>query len=146
MKKLFIILLLLSGCKAKHTTTTVTKTDTIYKNKIVKVQPSQLSEIFIEDICDSLGVLKTFNYTLGSESTKVSLKSENNTLKLDINIDSIKQVWEKEYKSKTHVEKEVKTITKKYIPKFVKYLLVISLLLNAWFFRSPILSFIKKLI
>ena len=64
MKKLIIILtLILVGCKAKHTTTTITKTDTIQTTKVIKVHPKTLNELIIENVCDSLGELKLINYS-----------------------------------------------------------------------------------
>ena len=143
MKKLLIILLLFASCKSKHTTTTITKTDTITKNSIIKIHPKQLNEIVIEEICDSLGNLRPIFYTSTSGKVRTTLKSDKNALKLGVNIDSLKQQWVKEYRSKTNTKEVVKVVTKKYIPKWVWYNLIYSILATLWIFRKPLIRIIK---
>lgn len=132
--------MLLAGCKTKHTTTTITKKDTVKIDRIVKIHPKQLNEIVIEDICDSLGTLKIINYTNTTGKVKTTLKSDKNTLKLQVNIDSLKQEWVKEYESKNFTQKETKVITEKYIPKFFWYNLIYSILATLYIFRKPLLK------
>ena len=146
LKILFLFLFLfLVGCKTKHTTTTITQKDTIRLNKVVKIHPKQLNELVIENICDSLGNLKIINYTNTTGKVKTTLKSDNNSLKLEVDIDSLKQQWVKEYQSKEYTKEEVKVITERYIPKWMWYSLIYSILTTIWIFRKPLLKLITKI-
>ena len=55
------IALLLFGCRAKVIKTDIQR-DTIYKSKIVKLTPPTANQIQIDNVCDSLGVLKPISY------------------------------------------------------------------------------------
>ena len=144
MKKVVIIILIILisslfySCKSKKTTTEIYKTDTIYKSEIIKITPARLNSLLIESVCDSLGKLKPFNYTFGTGNDKVSLKTINNTISLEVNYDSIKQSAINEYKSKTDINK--KEIIKPYIPKWVWYSIILNVLFILWTFRKPLLS------
>ena len=143
--KILFLFLFLVGCKTKHTTTTITQKDTIRLNKVVKIHPKQLNELVIENICDRLGNLKIINYTNTTGKVKTTLKSDNNSLKLEVDIDSLKQQWVKEYQSKEYTKEEVKVITERYIPKWVWYNLIYSILATIWIFRKPLLKLITKI-
>lgn len=144
MKKTIIIftLILLFGCKSKKVYVETHSIDTVKIEKLVKFTPSQLNELIIDNPCDSLGNLKPFNYKIGTSNNNVSLKSENNTIFLEQNLDSIKQVWEKEYKSSIDTSEIIKEVP--YTPKWIYYSLLINILLGAYTFRKfiPILKFI----
>ena len=141
MRYLFILLLLV-GCKAKHTTTTVTKTDTIYKEKIVKITEPIINEVIIEQPCDSLGNLKPINYTTNAGKVKVVLKSIRDTLYLTTNVDSIVDSRIKDYKSSYKAEK-IEIVKVKYKNKKIMwYSLLLNLLLLGWIFRKPLLKLI----
>ena len=144
MKKLLIIILIASlflSCKSKKIVSEIIKTDTIYKEKVIKITPSRLNSLTVESPCDSLGKLKPFNYTLGSGNDKIIVKTLHNTIYVEQNLDSIKEVYEKEYRSKLDSNK--KEIEVPYIPKWVWYSLVLNLLLLVWIFRNPLIRFIK---
>lgn len=145
MKKLIVVLLLFVGCKSNIKTVETTKVDTVRVSKVIKIDKPQLNELIIENVCDSLGNLKIINYTSNSGKLKTSLKSDKNTLKLEVNLDSIKQVWEKEYKSSILDVKEKETIIKKVIPKWVWYSILINILLLVWIFRKPLLRLINPI-
>ena len=135
---LVVLSAMLTSCKSKHTSTTVTKTDTIKVTKVIKVTLSSLNELVIEDICDSLGQLKPINYTNTQGSVKTTLKTIHNTLYLEVDVDSIKEVAIKEYKSSVTDKNKIVTIEKKYIPKWVWYCLIYSILASLWIFRKPL--------
>jgi hypothetical protein len=144
MKKTIIIftIILLFGCKAKIVTIETHTIDTIKVEKIIKFTPSQLNSLVINTPCDSLGNLKPFNYSFGTDNNKVSLKGKNNTIYLEQNLDSIKQVWVKEQNISVKTSDIVTKVP--YIPKWCYYSLLINLLLLVWTFRKfiPILKFI----
>lgn len=146
MKKLPIILiiLLLIGCKTKHTTTTSISKDSIYKKEILKIALPQLNEIVIDNPCDSLGNLKPFNYTFTSDKVKTTLKAINDTIYLEQNIDSLIDVRIEEYKSSHKSKDVVQVITKTRWPKFLWYSLLFNILALAYVFRKfiPFLKFI----
>ena len=139
---IIMILFSLFSCRTKSTTTTVTKTDTILKTKVIKITNPQLNERVIESVCDSLGNLIPISYVNSSNKVKTSLKSDKNTLKLEVNIDSLKQEWMKEYKSKENIKEVERIVEVKHIPKWAWYVLIYAILLTAWTFRKPLLKLI----
>ena len=139
---IIMILFSLFSCRTKSTTTTVTKTDTILKTKVIKITNPQLNERVIESVCDSLGNLIPISYVNSSNKVKTSLKSDKNTLKLEVNIDSLRQEWIKEYKSKENIKEVERIVEVKHIPKWAWYVLIYAILLTAWTFRKPLLKLI----
>ena len=139
--------LLLSGCKSKKEIIETHSTDTIYKSEVITIDKPQLSEIVFNNPCDSLGKLNPIFYTYTTDNVKATLKSEHNSLKLEINLDSIKQSAIKEYKSSVQTENKETPVP--YIPDLIKKLLGISLLLNliagAYIFRKPLLKLISPI-
>lgn len=142
MKKLLILLVLFTSCKTKQSTV-IHKTDSIIVTKVIKVTPSRLNELVIQNVCDSLGNLKIINYTNTSDKVQTTLKTVKNTLILEVNIDSLKQEWIKE--RKTSILKEKIVVEKKYIPKFVYYIIIYSILATLFIFRKPLLRLIKPI-
>ncbi|GAG11588.1 unnamed protein product, partial [marine sediment metagenome] len=86
---IIVIFCTLGSCKAKRIEHTIYKTDTITKSEIIRIDKPQLNTITLENICDSLGVLNPIFYTHTSDNVKTTLKSEHNTLKLEVDVDSI---------------------------------------------------------
>lgn len=141
MKKLIIILIIFSSCTAK-------KTVIEYKERIVKdtvnievlktvIKP--IKETFIvEQPCDSLGMLKTFEKTFKTQKATVTLKNVNGNINLKVDIDSIVDLKIKEfkgnYKQKTEI-KEVEVI--RYKTNFtIILILVLSILINVLLIKS----------
>tara|TARA_R110000868_G_scaffold365478_1_gene628357 strand:- start:236 stop:691 length:456 start_codon:yes stop_codon:yes gene_type:complete len=133
VKKTIIVflLILLFGCKAKIVTVETHSTDTIYKSEIIKITPSQLNQLIIDSPCDSLGKLKPINYTFVSNNVKGTLKSDLNTLKLEVNVDSIVSSRINEYKSSLKTTE--KTIEIPVVPAWINKMLITSLLINLFF-------------
>lgn len=131
------------GCRAKKEYVHTTSVDTLKVTKIIKVMPRQLNSIVIDEVCDSLGNLKPFKYTFGTGKNKTVLKAVNNTLYLEQNLDSIKQVWEKEFKSSATTEKERVEIP--VTPKWAWKVLIYAILCTIWIFKKPLLKLIKPL-
>ena len=135
MRRILILLILFSSCKSTHTTTTDTTKDTVMVNRTLTITPATLNEIIIEDVCDSLGNVRPISYISTSGKAKTVVKSHQNTLKIEVNIDSIKQVAVDTYKSTLKDKSEVKIITKRYIPKWVWYSLLANILFILYKFR-----------
>lgn len=140
---LILLLLFFYSCGTKKVIKETTKIDTIYKSEVIKITPPQLNGIKIESVCDSLGRLKTFNYTFSNGKVKTVLKTIKDTLYLETNIDSIVDSKLKEYKSSYENNKEV--IKVPYIPKWVWYSLIFNILLLMWIFRKPLIRLIKPI-
>lgn len=125
------LLLLLIGCKTKAPVVeTQTVYDTVYRDRVERISVPIDNTIVIEEPCDSLGVLKRFKQTLNVSGTKVVVESKNGNIQAQINLDSIKSVWEKDYKAKV-VTKTVfvdRPVPEPYVPKWVKILATIGVL------------------
>jgi len=138
---IIIVLIILCSCKAKRIEKTIYKTDTITRTELIKIDKPQLNTIKIENVCDSLGNLLPIYYTNTSNNVKTTLKSEDNTLKLEVDVDSIVNSRIEQYKSSITKEKEVFI---KYKNKDIMwYSISLNLLLLAWIFRKPLLKLIK---
>jgi uncharacterized protein YcfL len=146
MRKIIIIILiswLFISCKSKKSYVETHSTDTIYKSSVIEIQKPQLNSLVIENICDSLSVLKPFNYTFISNNVKGTLKSVNNMLKLDVNIDSIVNSKVNEYKSSIKTEKEV--IIKEVKRPFNLYSILLNVIFGLWIFKKPLIRLIKPI-
>ena len=147
MKKVIVIILVLLisslfySCKSRKTVTEITKTDTIYKSEIIKITPAQLNTIKIESVCDSLGRLKSFNYTFTNGTIKTVLKTIKDTLYLESNVDSIVNSKVNEYKSSITKDKQV--IIKEVKRPLNWYLLIYSLIASIYILRKPLIRLIK---
>jgi len=130
-----MIFIFLVSCVAK-------KTIIEYKEKIIRdtvnvkvfktiIKPIE-KKIIIENPCDSLGILKSFDKEIQTELSSVRVYNDRGVIKAEINIDSLKQVYHKEFKtkyqSKTEI-KEVEIIKFKY-PLWLILTACISLVLN----------------
>ena len=135
--------MLIISCKSKKPYVETHSTDTIYKSSVIKIQKPQLNSLVIENICDSLNVLKPFRYTFISNNVKGTLKSEYNTLKLDVNVDSIVNSKVNEYKSSIKTEKEV--IIKEIKRPFNLYSILLNVIFTLWIFKKPLLRLINPI-
>jgi len=136
MKKtlLVLLLMLLFGCKAKVVSVKTHSTDTIYKSEIIKITKLQLTELVIDNICDSLGNLKPFKITYGTKDNNTTLIGKDNIIYLEQNVDSIVNSKVNEYKSKNTSSEIIKVKTK--TPKLFWYLLIYSILATVYIFRK----------
>lgn len=132
MKKTLLILIAISlfSCRAKTITIETHTTDTLRVEKIVKITPAQLNNLVIDSPCDSLGNLKPFNYSFGNGKNKTTVKTIKNAIVVEQNLDSIKSVWEKEYKAKTSTSEivKVKYKTPAWVWKVIAFLLLVILI------------------
>lgn len=142
MKNIIIILILhiFTGCAAKKVYIETHSTDTIYKKEIVRIALPAINSVYIDKPCDSLGNLIPFNHVIINDKVRTVIKTVNNTIVLEQNIDSIVDVRIEEYRSKVKTSKEV--IIKYRIPKWCYYSLLITSLLLVFTFRKfiPILK------
>ena len=141
MKKpiiIFIIIILIAisySCKAKINTVETHSTDTIRIEKIVRITPAQINSLKIDSPCDSLGNLKPFFYTLYRGKDKLIVKTIDNNIYIEQNLDSIKEVWLKEQQKSTFTSDKMDIIykTPNWNWKIMLIMLIIILLL--WKFK-----------
>jgi len=134
---------ILSGCKAKRIEHTISKTDTIISNTVLKIREPQLANLVIYEPCDSLGQLKPFIFTYGNDNDKKIVKSIDNKLVIidDKKADTTKTVE----KEKISITEEKEVIIKYKVPKWCWYNLIYSILATLFIFRKPLFRLIKPI-
>lgn len=166
MKKLLLLaaILILTSCKTtKETTSTETKTDTIfittvkhdtiirYKKETI-TPPSKIETTF--NPCDSIGNVKPTDVIIKTKYVTLKVKDTLGELKFQVLSDSVKQVYESTYESKLNQELEKriseykKTVKEKTVisvwSKWTYIFLIINIILIVVLF-SRIKSFIPTL-
>lgn len=140
LKYSIVILLLFSSCTAKKIITQtkeVIVNDTIILTKDRIVTKAVNDTILIESPCDSTGILKPFRERLKTTQGTITIKSNNNVIEANINLDSIVQSIEKRYESKTiDVKEKSDTLKVKYrTPVWLVLSLIFSVVVNLLLLR-----------
>ena len=142
-----MVVFLFASCKTKQPiATTSTIHDTINIHTVERIEIPIYHKITIEQPCDSTGILKHFKHTYKTEHADVIVYENNGSIDVEINLDSIKQVWINTYKGKIEY-KEIQVPFKvpvPFIPKWIYYLIGGFVLLIIYTFRKliPFLRFI----
>lgn len=130
--KLLFLILILSSCTAKKTTTEkIVKKDTLQTSSLRYVSQPISTTIQINDICDSLGRVKPLKQLETSGQNEANIRTENNTLYLDLitGLSELKTDTIKEVKYRDRV-KEVSKVGYK-TPFWMWVTILISIVLNA---------------
>jgi len=137
---IFLLLFFFTSCVAKKSTIEYKERivrDTI-NIEVVKTIVKPIKEtLIIEKPCDSLGNLKQFEKEIKTPKGSVKLTNDKGKIKVEINIDSIIEVKEKEFKSKYQSKvdiKEVEVIRYKY-PLWLMLTAFISIIINLAFLK-----------
>jgi hypothetical protein len=137
--KLAILLILLTiiSCKTSkvETQNSIIKIDTFRTEKIVHVFNSVKDTLIIENPCDSLGLLTRFYSKITIPQGKIIIRSYKGNIKATIDIDSIKNVYEKQYQSKLKETEHItfERIVKEVIPTWaILTMLIQGLLISVW--------------
>lgn len=120
-----VVFLLLGSCKVRQPTViTNTIHDTIHIEKVERIREPIKTTIVITDPCDSIGILKDFKRTLKTSTAEVIVSNEEGDISVEVNLDSIKQVWEKEFKGEQSFTIKEIPVDKPvlFIPKWVWYI------------------------
>ena len=128
---ILLILLFLSSCTAKKTTTERTiQRDTLQTSSFKYVSQPISTTLQINDICDSLGNIRPFKQLETSGQNKASVRTENNTLFLDLitGLSEKKEDTKKEIQY-IEIEKEVEIVRYK-TPLWIWLALISSILIN----------------
>lgn len=138
-----ILILFLHSCTAKKTVVEfkekiVKDTVNVYKERLVTKQV--IDTLLVEQPCDSLGNLKDFEKEIKTEKAKVTLKSVNGSIEVQVNLDSIVNQRIKEFKSSYKTEKEIKevNIVKFRYPLWLILTAIISILINILLLKSKL--------
>lgn len=130
MRKLAILLACLGffSCKQTKTLTEYKETlriDTIKSEKIVEKFRAVHDTLLITNPCDSSGILSSFYSRLVLPNGSVTIKSEKGQIKATINIDSMRNEIENNYKNSQvkWIEYRDKEVIKYRVPTWVVMLL-----------------------
>lgn len=137
---IFLLILFFFSCSSKKSVIEykdrVVK-DTIYKNVTKTILKPIKDTLLIEKPCDTNGVLKPFKTTLKNEKATIVIENVKGNIKATVNIDSILQIKEQEYKSKykSKVEIKEKEVIRYKIPLWCWIYIVLSTLIIALLLR-----------
>lgn len=137
--KLSILLLLFTiiSCKTSKVETqkSIIKVDTFRTEKIVHIYNSVKDTLIIENPCDSLGILTRFYSKITIPQGKIIIRSYKGSIKATIDIDSIKNVYEKQYQSRLKDSQHLtfERIVREVIPTWAILTMIIQgLLISVW--------------
>lgn len=143
MKKktlLIAVAILTIGCATKKTVTITEKEfirDTVFKDKLIKIQVPVKQVVEIEKPCDSLGNLKDFSQVVETDNVRVVVRTVNNTIRAEVNLDSIKSATINEYKALNSDKTTVKEV------EIVRYKtnwfwIILAVTMTLWKFKKYI--------
>ena len=133
---LFLFLTIIS-CKTSKVETqkSIIKVDTFRTEKIVHIYNSVKDTLIIENPCDSSGILTRFYSKITIPQGKIIIRSYKGSIKATIDIDSIKNVYEKQYQSKLKKSDHItfERIVREVIPTWaILTMLIQGLLISVW--------------
>ena len=139
MKRIYQVLILIGffyGCASKKTITKeVIKRDSIFVLKDRFITKKVNDTIVINEVCDTLGNLKSFDRVIKANNVKVSLKSVKGSIQATVNIDSIVSSRVREFKQNYEAKTEVKETIKYRIPFWVWCVMILETLVILLLFR-----------
>jgi len=130
-----LLLFFFIGCNASKSTIEYKERivkDTIYKERVKTVFKEVKEILYVDNPCDSLGVLKPFEKTIVTQKAKVKLFNDKGSIKVEVNIDSIIELREKEFKANYQSSIDTKEVVKvRYrYPLWLILLSIISMAIN----------------
>jgi len=139
MKKLtflFIVFAIIS-CKTSKVENqkTIIKVDTFRTEKIVHIYDSVKDTLIVENPCDSAGILTRFYSKITIPQGRIIIRSYKGSIKATIDIDSIKNIYEKQYQSRLKDSQHVTfvRIVREVIPTWAIIIMLIQgLLISVW--------------
>jgi len=139
MKKLtflFIVFAIIS-CKTSKVENqkTIIKVDTFRTEKIVHIYDSVKDTLIVENPCDSAGILTRFYSKITIPQGRIIIRSYKGSIKATIDIDSIKNIYEKQYQSRLKDSQHVtfERIVREVIPTWAIIIMLIQgLLISVW--------------
>lgn len=140
---IFLLLFFFSSCVAKKSTVEYKERivrDTISVQTVKTVIKPVKEYLIVDNPCDSLGLLKSFEKTIKTEKATVKLYNDKGSIKVDVNIDSIIDLEVNKFKSNYKSEVEVKevTVVKFRYPLWLIIGFGISIFLNVILLKSKL--------
>jgi hypothetical protein len=130
---LFIFaLILFASCKSTKVTSTVEKIriDTVREYKVItKFKPIH-DTLTIENVCDSSGILTRFYSSLTIPSGRLTIRSQNGSIKATIDLDSVANVYDSKYKAK--YKDEIKFYEKIIVKNVVPVWAIVTILIQSF--------------
>jgi len=141
MKKLTFLFILFAiiSCKTSKVENqkTIIKVDTFRTEKIVHIYDSVKDTLIVENPCDSSGILTRFYSKITIPQGRIIIRSYKGSIKATIDIDSIKNIYEKQYQSKLKDNQHItfERIVREVIPTWaIITMLIQGLLISVWIY------------
>lgn len=133
---LFLFFTIIS-CKTSKVETqkSIIRVDTFRTEKIVHVFNSVKDTLIIENPCDSSGILTRFYSKITIPQGRIIIRSYKGSIKATIDIDSIKNVYEKQYQSKLKENEHItfERIVREVVPTWAILTIIIQgVLILVW--------------
>jgi len=141
MKKLTFLFILFAiiSCKTSKVENqkTIIKVDTFRTEKIVHIYDSVKDTLIVENPCDSSGILTRFYSKITIPQGRIIIRSYKGSIKATIDIDSIKNIYEKQYQSRLKDNQHItfERIVREVIPTWAIIIMLIQgLLISVWIY------------
>jgi hypothetical protein len=141
MKNLIFLLLIFAiiSCKTSKVENqkTIIKIDTFRTEKIIRIYDSVKDTLIIENPCDSAGILTRFYSKITIPQGRIIIRSYKGSIKATIDIDSIKNIYEKQYQSRLKDNQHItfERIVREVIPTWaIITMLIQGLLISVWIY------------
>jgi len=141
MKKLTFLFILFAiiSCKTSKVENqkTIIKVDTFRTEKIVHIYDSVKDTLIVENPCDSAGILTRFYSKITIPQGRIIIRSYKGSIKATIDIDSIKNIYEKQYQSRLKDNQHItfERIVREVIPTWAIIIMLIQgLLISVWIY------------
>ena len=111
---IFLLLFFFVGCVARKTTIEYKERivrDTVSVQSVKTIIKPVKEYLIVDNPCDSLGLLKSFEKTIKTEKSTVKLYNDKGRIKVDVNIDSIVDLEVNKFKSNYKSEVKTKEVT-----------------------------------
>lgn len=131
---ILFIILIASSCKPSKVVTVVSekiRIDTIRDYRLEVKYNAVHDTLTIDNPCDSLGILTTFYSKITLPQGKIIIRSYKGKIQATVNIDSIRNVYEKKYRYKgtSDVTNSSKIVTKVTYPSWLVTAFILESLL-----------------
>jgi hypothetical protein len=148
--KILIILALIffASCKPLQNVTVIKEKihiDTVRDYKLEIRYNAVHDTLEIENPCDSTGILKNFYSKLVLPQGKIIIRSYKGKIQANVNIDSIRSVYESKYRNKatSDVTNSNKIVTKNVIPTWAIWVMAIGAIFTFLYIKEKVSIFVK---
>ena len=137
---ILFIILIAASCKPSKVITVVSekiRIDTIRDYRLEVKYNAVHDTLTIDNPCDSAGILTTFYSKITLPQGKVIIRSYRGKIQATVNIDSIRNVYEKKYRNKetSNVTNSSKIVTRNIIPSWaIITILIQGLIIGAYLY------------